>query len=137
MKRNTPSLWNLIGRAATADTAPLGLRALEGKWRRAVRVSLLTVGIAAITLTLTACIAPIDYEDEADDAIASHGFALGTGENEKNNGGVDTSKSKSPERESGGSSTGSTVQSGDVEEPDPVPWKGSGSKKGSGQDNGD
>jgi len=143
MKRNTPSLRNPTSlcdspkRTVTADAERFRSQATVANGRRMAKMSLMTLGIAALTLSLTACIAPIDHDDEADDPIASHGFALGTGEKKQDNGGGDTSKAGSPERESGGSTNSAAVQSGDVEEPDPVPWKGSGDKNGGGQDNGD
>jgi hypothetical protein len=100
-----------------------------------VKATSLTVGIAAMTLSLTACIAPVDHDDEVDGVIASQGFALDTGDKGENNGGgVDTSKSGTSKRESSGRDTGSSADPGDVDEPDPVPWKGSGSNQDDNQD---
>jgi hypothetical protein len=86
---------------------------------------------------LAGCLATVDDELSGDERTDQVGLRLDSDKGGDVSGGDGKGKSDSAKRGVLSSGTAAKLKSGEVEEPDPVPWKGPGSGKGGGQDDGD
>ena len=88
-------------------------------------------------VALAGCLATVDDDLSGDGPTDQVGLRLDSDKGEDVSGGEGNGKSDSSKRGVLSSGTGNKLKSGEVEEPDPVPWKGPGTGHGSGQDDGD